>query len=148
MDQALEQASLLEHVVLVNEEELKKATIKGQDQPSEKISVQVDTENKDGHIDQNKGDILEIPKEEEQQAMQTLVNLPSVDTPTKSHLEPSTTAIPLQISTLGSSHSKVSKVLYYGDAFLDEKIRTPHFDLATMTLDDLNVLQATIERRK
>ena len=66
MDQAIEQASLLEHVVLVNEEELKKATIKGQDQPSKQISVQVDTENKDGHIDQNKGYILDITKEEEQ----------------------------------------------------------------------------------
>ena len=31
MDQAVEQASLLEHVLLVSEEELKKATSKGQD---------------------------------------------------------------------------------------------------------------------
>ena len=44
-------------MVLVSEEELKKETSKGQDQPLEKISVEVDIENKDGHIDQNKGDI-------------------------------------------------------------------------------------------
>ena len=40
------------------------------------------------------------------------------------------------------------KVLHYGDAFLDENIEIHHFDFATMNLDDLNVLQATIERRK
>ena len=66
MDQAIEQAILLEHVVLVSEEELKKETSKGQDQPSKKINVQVDIENKDGHIDQYKGDILDTTKEEEQ----------------------------------------------------------------------------------
>ena len=147
MDQAVEQASLLEHVLLVSEEELKKATSKGQDQPSEKISVPVDTENKDGHIDQNKGDIPDTPKEEEEQAMHTLVNLPLAGTPTKSQQESSTVAVPLQISTPSSSHSRVAKVLHYGDAFLDENIVIPHFDSATMTLDDLNILQAAIKRR-
>ena len=66
MDKAIEQANLLEHVVLVSEEELKKATSKCQDQPLEQISVEVDTKEKDGHIDQNKGDIPETPKEKEQ----------------------------------------------------------------------------------
>ena len=104
--------------------------------------------NKDGHIDQNKGHIPDTPKEEEQQVVHTLVNLPLAKTPTKSLQEPITVAVPLQISTPGSSHSKVAKVLHYGDAFLDENIIIPHFDSATMTLDDLNVLQAAIERRK
>ena len=63
MDIAVEQESLLEHVVLVSTEELKKATAKGQDQPSEQISVQVDTKNKDGQIDQNKEDIPDTPRE-------------------------------------------------------------------------------------
>ena len=55
--------------------------------------------------------------------------------------------MPLQISTLGSSHLKVAKVLHYGDAFLDENIIIPQYS-ATMTLDEFNVLQAAIERRK
>ena len=80
--------------------------------------------------------------------MQTLVNLPSVGTPIKSQQEPSTTIVPLQISTLGSSQSKVAKVLHYGDPFLNENIIIPHFESATMTLDDLNKLQATIDRKR
>ena len=69
--------------------------------------------------------------------MQTLVNLPSVGTPTKILQEPSTVAIPLQISTPGSSSSKVAKVIHYGDAFLDEEIVIPQFDYATITLEDI-----------
>ena len=66
--------------------------------------------------------------------MQTLVNLPSVGTPTKSLPKPRTTVIPLQISTPSLSHSKDAKVFHYADAFLDEEIVIPHFDSATMTL--------------
>ena len=102
----------------------------------------------DGHIDENKEDAQDTSKEIEQKAMHTLVNLPSVSTPSKSLLELSTIAIPLQVSTPGSSYSKVAKVFHYGDAFLDEEIVIPHFDSTTMTLEDINVLQATIERRK
>ena len=102
----------------------------------------------DGHIDQNKEDVQDTSKEVEQQAMHTLVNWPSAGTPTKSLLELSTVAIPLQVSTLASSHSKVAKVIHYCDAFLDEEILIPHFDFATMTLEGINVLQAAIERRK
>ena len=80
--------------------------------------------------------------------MHTLVNLSSVGTPSKSLPELSTIAIPLQVSTPGSSHSKVTKVIHYGDAFLDEEIVIPHFYLGTMTLEDINLLQVAIERRK
>ena len=80
--------------------------------------------------------------------MHTLVNLPLADTPSKSLQEWVTVAIPLQISTPSSSHSKVAKVFHCGDAFLDEEIVIPHFDSATMTLEDINLLQATIEIRK
>ena len=80
--------------------------------------------------------------------MQTLVNLPSADTPTKSHQELIIVVVPLQISTPGSSQSKFAKVLHYGDPFLDENIIITQFDSATMTLDDLNTLQAAIKRRK
>ena len=61
MDQVVEHATLLETVVLVSTEELKKITTKDQDQPSESISVQDDIVNKDGDINQNKGDTLDKP---------------------------------------------------------------------------------------
>ena len=80
--------------------------------------------------------------------MQALVNLPSADTPTKSLQESSTIVVPLQMSTLGLSTSKVAKVTHYGNTFLDEEIVIPHFDFVTMTLEDINLMQATLERKK
>ena len=139
MDQEKEQNTLLENVVLVSTEELAKVTIK--DKPTESISVKENTVATKGHIDPNKEKTPDTPKDKEEQAMHTLVNLPSAGTPTKSQQEPSTAAVPLQISTPGSSQSKVAKVLNYGDLFLDENIIIPHFESATMTLDDLNKLR-------
>ena len=127
-------------------EELAKITTK--DMPSESISVKVDTTNTQGHIDPNKEKTLETPKDKEEKIVHTLVNLPLANTPTKSQQEPSTATVPLQISTLGSSQSKVAKVLHYGDPFLDENIIIPHFESATMTLDDLNKLQVAIDRKR
>ena len=80
--------------------------------------------------------------------MQALVNLPSASTATKIFQEWSTIVVPLQISTLGSDSSKVAKVIHYGDAFLDEEIEIPQFDFATMSLEDINFMQATLERKK
>ena len=77
-------------------------------------------------------DAPDTPKEEEQHAMQTLVSLLAVGTPTKTIQEPSIVAVPLQISTLGSSASHVEKVIRYGETFLDEEI----------------VIQATLEKKK
>ena len=82
MDQAREHNTLLEDVFLVSTEELEKATAK--DKPSESISVQVDKVDTQGHIDLIKEDTQETPKEKEEQAVQTLVNLPSASTPIKS----------------------------------------------------------------
>ena len=56
--------------------------------------------------------------------------------------------MPLQVSTPISSHSKVEKVIHYGDTFLDEEIVIPHFDSTTMTLENINLIQATLERKK
>ena len=146
MDQAKEQNTLLENVVLVSTEELAKITIKHK--PTETISVTLDTADTQDHIDPNKEKTLDTPKEKEEEAAHTLVNLPSAGTPTKSQQEPSTAAVQLQISTPGSSQSNVAKVLHYGDPFLDETIIIPHFESETMTLDDLNKLQATIDRKR
>lgn len=67
----------------------------------------------------------DIPKEKEQEAIQTLVNLPTNGTLTKVLQRPSTDAIPLQISKPGSSSTKVARVLHYGDPTLDEEIVIP-----------------------
>ena len=80
--------------------------------------------------------------------MQTLFNLPVVITPTKTIQELSTIVVPLYISTLGSSASCVAKVIHYGDTFLDEEIVIPQFNFATMTLEDINMMQATLEKKK
>ena len=52
------------------------------------------------------------------------------------------------MTTLGSSESKFAKVIHYGDTFLDEEIVIPQFNFATMTLDDINMMQATLEKKK
>ena len=80
--------------------------------------------------------------------MQTLVNLPSVSTLTKILHELSTIAVPLQMSTLGSSASKFAKVIHYKDTFLDEEIVITQFNFATMTLEDIKLMQATLGRKK
>ena len=80
--------------------------------------------------------------------MQTLVNLPSAGTPPKIPQEPSNATVPLQMTTLGSSASKVAKVIHYGDTFLDEEIVIPQFNFATMTLEDINLMQDALERKK
>ena len=75
------------------------------------------------------------PKEKEQEAIQTLVNLPTTWTPTGTTQQPSTDAIPLQISAPGSSSTKVARVLHYGDPALDEEIFIPRYDYKTMSID-------------
>ena len=80
--------------------------------------------------------------------MQTLVSLPTTNTPTKTIQELSTIAVPLQISTPSSSVSHVAKVIHYGDTFLDEEILIPQFNFATMTLEDISMMQATLEKKK
>ena len=52
------------------------------------------------------------------------------------------------MSTLGLGTSKVAKVTHYGDTFLDKEIVIPHFGFATMTLEDINLMQAALERKK
>ena len=77
-----------------------------------------------------------------------MVNLPTNGTPTRVLQNSSTDAIPLQISTPGSSSKKVAKVIHYGDAFLDEEIVIPQFDYATMTLEDIGIMQEALEKKK
>ena len=73
---------MIENIVLVSTKELAKITIK--DKPTKTISVTLDTLDTQGHIDPNKEKTPETPKDKEEQAVHTLVNLPSAGTPIKS----------------------------------------------------------------
>ena len=74
-----------------------------------------------------------------------MINLPTTGTPTE---QMSTDIVPLKISTLGSSSTKVTMVLHYGDPKLDEEIVIPSYDSKTMNLDQIYEVQEVLERRK
>ena len=79
----------------VSEEEYQKALSNTKAQPSqqtEKTPNKVHVEIQDGQQDQGQMDAPDTPKEEEQQAMQTLVSLPVAGTPTITIQELSTTS--------------------------------------------------------
>ena len=89
-----------------------------------------------------------MPKEKEKEAIQALVTLPTLGTPTKILQKPSIEVVPLQISTLGSSSSKVVNIIIYGDLTLDEEMVIPKYDYATITLEQINMLQQALEKKK
>ena len=88
-------------------------------------------ENKEENKEEDKEED-KSPKEKEQEVIQTLINLPTIRTPTK---QMSTDIVPLKISALGSSSTKVTRVLHYGDPELDEEIVILSYDSKTMNLD-------------
>ena len=49
---------------------------------------------------------------------------------------------------LGSSSSKVEKVIHYGDITLDEEIVIPKYDYDTMTIEKISILQQALEKKK
>ena len=56
--------------------------------------------------------------------------------------------VPLKISALGSSSTKVARVLNYEDPELDEEIVIPSYDSRTMNLDQIYEVQEVLEKRK
>ena len=90
----------------------------------------------------------DTPKEMEQESIQALVTLPTSGTPIKIIQKPSTEAIPLQILALGSSSSKVVKVIHYRDVTLHEEIVIAKYDYATITLEQIGIMQQTLEKKK
>ena len=52
------------------------------------------------------------------------------------------------MSTPRLGSSKFTKLIHYGDAFLDEEIVIPQFDFATTSLEDINLMQAALEKKK
>ena len=76
-----------------------------------------------------------------------MVNFPTIGIPTMLQ-NPSTNAMPLQISTAGSSSIRVARVLHYGDPALDEDIVIPKYDYDNITLEKINLMQEALERKK
>ena len=76
-----------------------------------------------------------------------MVNFPTIGTPTILQ-KPSMDAMPLQMSTLGSSSKRVERVLHYGDPTLDEDIVIPKYDYDNITLEKINLIQEALERKK
>ena len=89
----------------------------------------------------------ETPKEKEQEAIQTLINFPTIGTPTGTTQYLSTEAVPLQISAPGLSSTKVARVLHYEEPTLDEEIVIPKYDYATMNIDQINEVQEALEKK-
>ena len=77
----------------------------------------------------------EIPKEKDQEAIQTLVTFPTTGTPTRMLHKLSTDAMPLQISALGLSSTKFARVLHHGDP---NQMRKQSFQSITMKTLHLN----------
>ena len=74
-----------------------------------------------------------------------MVNFPTIGTHTmlqKIRID----AMPLQISTLGSSSTRVARVIQYGDLALDEDIVIPKYDYDNITLEKINIMQEALER--
>lgn len=88
-------------------------------------------------------------KLEEQLAIQTLVTLPGTATPPIQALHrPSIEAIPLQSSRPSPRTSKVDEVTSFVDVNLDEVIQLPKFDFATITIEQMRILQDPLAKKK
>ena len=81
---------------------------------------------------QEEKDKVETPKEQE--AIQALVTLPTSGTPHKQQKDES---MPLQMSAPGSSSTRVTRILHYGDPELDEEIVIPSYDMKTISLEQI-----------
>ena len=80
----------------------------------------------------------EEARDEEESAMQTLVELPKIDTPTQTLQKLSTDMLALQVQTPGSSSTRVAKKLQYGILELDEEIKIPYYESNTLTEEKIN----------
>ena len=58
-----------------------------------------------------------------------------------------TDAMPLQIYALGLSSTRVVRVLHYGDPTLDEEIVIPKYDYDNITLEQINLMQESLEKK-
>ena len=88
-------------------------------------------------------------KPKEQLTIQTLITLPEFSTPPREALHrKSIEAIPLQSSSMSPSTSKVDEVTSFGDVNLAKVIELPKFDLATITIEQMSILQDALAKKK
>lgn len=105
------------------------------DVPTPPAQVQGAIELKEAEKDKPK-DIDLTPKPKELEAIQALVTLPVLGTPSSQTLQrPSTDATPLQFLVSSPSSSKAEEVITYGDVSLNEEIVLPKFDYAAITIE-------------
>ena len=96
--------------------------------------------------------IQEEEKEEthdkEESVIQTLVELPKIGTPTKPVQKPSTDMLALQVSTPGSSSTRIARTIHYGIPELDEEIQISYYDSSTLTEEKMNEIQSALDKRR
>ena len=80
--------------------------------------------------------------------IQMLVELPKIGTPNKSLQQLSTDMLALQVSTLGSSSTRVAETIHYGISELDEEIHIPYYDSSTLTEEKMNEIQSALDKRR
>ena len=89
------------------------------------------------------------PQLKDKISIQALLNLPISGTPSTQTLQKlSIDATPLQILVPSLSISKVEEVIQYGYVSLDKEIFLQKSDYDIMTIEQMNILQQALERRK
>ena len=84
----------------------------------------------------------------EESAIQTLDELPTIGTPTKTVQKPSTDSLALQVSTPSSSSTMIDRTIYYGIPELDEEIKIPYYDSSTLIEEKINEIQSALDRKR
>ena len=87
----------------------------------------------------------EETQDEEQSAIQTLIDLPKIGTPTKTLQQPSSDMVTLQITTPSLSSTRIARTIHYGIPELDEEIKIPS---STLTEEKMNEIQSALDRRR
>ena len=88
----------------------------------------------------------EETQKKEESAIQTLVELPKIGTPTKPIQQPSTNMLALHVKTLGSSSTRVARTIHYGIPKLDEEIQISYYDSSTLTEEKMNEIQSALDK--
>lgn len=86
-------------------------------------------------------------KPKDQLTIQTLVTFLRTATPSQALHILSVEATPLQPSQLSPTTSKVDKVTSFGDVNQDEVIVLTKFDLATITIEQISILQDAFAKK-
>ena len=77
-----------------------------------------------------------------------MIELPKTGTPTKTLQQPSSKMLALQITTPGSSSTRIARTIHYGIPKLDEEIKIPYYESSTLTEEKMNEIQSALDRRR